>query len=63
MRLLQYRVEYRREVAGRRIDDLQDLGCRGLLLQCLARLGQEPCIFHRDNRLRREALEEQDFFF
>ncbi len=30
MRLLQYRVEHRSEVAGRRIDDLQYLGGRGL---------------------------------
>src|SRR6516225_11129814 len=35
-------VEYRSEVAGRGIDDLQYLGGRGLLLQCLARLGQQP---------------------
>jgi hypothetical protein len=28
-----------------------------LLLQCLARLGQKPRIFHCDYRLRREAFE------
>src|SRR6516165_11223418 len=39
--LFDHRVEYWREVAGRGIDDLQYLGSRGLLLQCLARLGQE----------------------
>ena len=31
MRLLENRLEYRREVARRRIDDLQHLGGRGLL--------------------------------
>ena len=40
--LIQYRIEYRREVTGRGVDDLQYLGGRSLLLQCLARLGQEP---------------------
>ena len=36
VRLFQDRVEYRREIAGRGIDDLQHLGGRGLLLQGLA---------------------------
>ena len=35
----QDRVEHRREVAGRGIDDLQHLGSRGLLLQRLVTLG------------------------
>ena len=39
VRLFQYRVEHRREVAGRGIDDLQHLGGRGLLLQRLVALG------------------------
>ena len=56
-RLFEHRVEYRREVAGRRIDDLQHFGGRGLLLQCLARLGQEARILHCDDRLRREVLQ------
>src|SRR5207248_180675 len=34
-RLVDHRLEYRREVAGRRIDDLQYLGGRGLLFQRL----------------------------
>src|SRR6516162_6377123 len=38
MRLLQDHLEDRREVAGRGIDDLQDLSGRGLLIQCLARI-------------------------
>src|SRR6516164_7705542 len=59
-RSLEHRVEDRGEVAGRGIDDLQYLGSRGLLLQRLARLGQEPGILHRDDRLRREVLEKDD---
>ena len=62
MRLFEHRVEHRREIAGRGIDDLQYLGGRGLLLQCLARLGQEPRVLHRDDRLRREILEQRDLF-
>src|SRR5215472_5891554 len=61
MRLLQNRVEYRREIAGRGIDDLQHLGGRGLLLQRLARLGDEPRILCGDDRLRREILQQHDF--
>ena len=60
MRLLQHRVEHRREVAGRAIDDLQYLGGRGLLLQRLARLGDQPRILHRDHRLRGEILQQRD---
>src|SRR3954462_6806773 len=37
-RLVEHRVEHRREVAWRRIDDLQHLGGRGLLVERLARL-------------------------
>jgi len=39
MSLLQYRVEHRREVARRGVDDLQDLGGRGFPLQRLVTLG------------------------
>ena len=60
VRLLQYRVEHRREVAGRGVDDLQHLGGRGLLLQRLARLGHQPRVLHRDDRLRREILQQRD---
>ena len=38
LRLLQYRVEDRREITRRGIDHLQDLGGRRLLLQRFARL-------------------------
>ena len=37
--LFEHCIEHRREVAGRAVDDLQDLGGRSLLRQCLARLG------------------------
>ena len=56
----QHRIEDRSEVSGRGIDDLQDLGGRGLLLQGLARLSQEPRVLHRDHRLRRKVLQERD---
>jgi len=60
VRLLQYRVEHRGKIAWRRIDDLQYFGGRGLLLQCLARFGQQPRILHRDHRLRRKVLQQRD---
>jgi hypothetical protein len=60
---LDHRVEDRGEVAGRRIDDLQYLGGRGLLFQGLARLGQQPRILHRDDCLRREVLQQRDLLF
>src|SRR5262249_10892800 len=63
MRLLQDCRIHRIEVPGRRIDNLQDLGSRGLLLQRLARLGNEPRILHRDHRLRREILQQYDLLF
>ena len=60
MRFLQYRIEHRCEVAGRAVDDLQYLGGRGLLLQRLARLGNQPRVLHRDHRLRSEILQQRD---
>jgi hypothetical protein len=59
-RLFDDRVEYRYEVPGRRIDDLQYLSSRGLLFQSLAGLGQQPRVLHRDDRLRREILQQRD---
>src|SRR6516164_8235113 len=56
----QYRIEDRGEIARRGIDDLQDLGSSGLLLQSLARLGQEPRVLHRDDRLRGKILQQRD---
>src|SRR5262249_22185972 len=60
VRLLQDRVEHWREVAGRRVDDLQHLGGRGLLLQSLARLSYEPRVLHCNYRLRGEVLQQRD---
>src|SRR3954449_4626136 len=59
-RSFQHRLEYRGEVTGRRIDNLQYLGSCGLLLQGLTRLGDQPRILHRDDRLRREILDQRD---
>src|SRR5437762_8045977 len=59
---LQHCVEDRLEVTGRRIDDLQHLGGGGLLFECLSGLDNEPCVLHRDDRLRREVLEQRDLF-
>ena len=61
--LLQHRVEHRREVARRGIDDLQYLGSRSLLVQRLARLGQEPRILHRDDRLVGKGAHQLDLPF
>ena len=36
------------------------LGGRGLLLQGLARLVNQPRVLHRDDRLRREVLQQRD---
>ena len=60
MRLFEHRVEHRRQIAGRGVDDLQYLGGRGLLLQRLALLGDQPRILHRDHRLRGEVLQQGD---
>src|SRR5258708_34970335 len=61
--LLQHRVEHRSEVAGRAVDDLQYLGGRGLLIQGLAGLGDQPRVLHRDHRLRGEVLQQRDLLF
>ena len=39
-RFFQHRIEHGREIAGRRIDDLQDLGHRGFAGQCFVTLGR-----------------------
>src|SRR5215471_19200668 len=57
MCLLEHRLKHWSEVAGRRIDDLQYLGRRGLPLQCLARFRWETRILHRDHRLCCEMLQ------
>src|SRR6516162_1824532 len=49
--LFEYRVEYRAEVTRRGVDDLQHLSDGCLLLQGLARLGNEARVLDRDDRL------------
>jgi hypothetical protein len=61
-RLVEHRVEYRRELARRGIDHLQHFGGCRLLLQGLARLGNEPSVFDRDHCLRGEVLQQRDLF-
>src|SRR6266849_5186741 len=58
--LFEHRVEDRREVAGRRVDDPQDLGGCGLLVESLARLGDQPRVLDRDDGLGREILHQRD---
>src|SRR5215472_2994741 len=60
VRLVQDRVKHRRQIARRRIDDLQDLSGRGLLLQRLARLAEQSDVLDRNNRLVGEGLEQVD---
>ena len=60
MRLLQHRVEHRRQIAGRGVDDLQHFGGRGLLFQRLALLGHQPRVLHRDHRLGGEVFQQSD---
>src|SRR5215831_8864473 len=58
--LIEHSVENRREVAGRGVDDLQYLRGRGLLLQSLARLGQQPRILYCYDCLRGEIFEQRN---
>ena len=51
MRFLQDRVEHRYKIAARTVDDLQDLGHRGLLGQRLAQLVEEPPVLNPQDRL------------
>src|SRR5207244_4092981 len=61
--LLQYCIEDGCYLTRRAVDNLQYLGGCGLLLQGLARLGDQPCVLNRDHRLCREIFDERDFFF
>ena len=45
---------------GEELMTCKHLGGRGLLLQGLARLGDQPRVLHRDDRLRREVLQQRD---
>src|SRR5215470_19131128 len=59
-RFIEHHLEYRREIAGRGIDDPQYLGGGGLLLQCLSGFSDEPRILHCNDCLRREILKQCD---
>src|SRR6516225_8406131 len=61
--LCEHLIEHRREVTRRGIDDLQNLGGGGLLLQGFACLSNEPRILHRNDRLASEVLQKGDLFF
>src|SRR5215813_1704505 len=58
----EHRVEHRREVTRRGVDDLQYLSGRRLLIERLAGLVNQPRVLHRDDRLRREALHQCNLF-
>ena len=49
-----------RQFAGRCVDHLQHFGGRGLLLQRLPLLGDQPRVLHRDHRLGGEVLQQGD---
>src|SRR5215469_14901727 len=59
----QYRVEDGCKLTGRAVDNLQYLGGRGLLLQCLARFGQEPGVLDSDRGLAGEARNQRQLLF
>src|SRR3984957_21026525 len=59
-RLFDHRREYRCEIARRRIDDLEDLGGRGLPFERLAGFRDEPRVLDRDYRLCAEILQQGD---
>ena len=59
-RLFQHRIEHRRQIAGRGVDDLQHLGGRGLLFQRLALFGHQPRVLDRDHRLIGEGADKFD---
>jgi len=58
-RPFQHPFKHRRQVTGRGVDDGKHFGGCGLLLQRLARLGQQPRVVHRDDRLRGEVLQHR----
>src|SRR5215469_14439458 len=58
----EYCVENRSEISWRRVDNLQYLGGRRLLLQCLTGFADEASIFHCDYRLRREIFNKGNLF-
>ena len=69
MGLFQDCVENRHEVPWRRIDDLKHVAGRGLVFErflevvrALAQFAKQPRVFHRDDRLRGEILQERYLF-
>src|SRR5215467_5373446 len=62
-RLFQDRVVHWREIARRRIDDLQHLGGRGLTLERFAGLGQKSRVLDGYDRLVGEGAHELDLPF
>jgi hypothetical protein len=56
-RVLQHRVEYRLQLAGRTADDLQDLRCGRLPLERFAQLVEQPRVVDGDDGLRGEILD------
>ena len=60
VRFLQNYIKYGREIAGRGVDDLQHLSGRGLLLQRLACLGNQPGVFDRDDSQVGEGRDQLD---
>src|ERR1700693_227790 len=57
---LNHNVEHWPEITRVRVDDAEHLRRRGLLLQRLARLGNEPRVLHGDDRLSGEVLKERN---
>jgi len=58
--LFKHRIEHRDKITGRGVDDAQYLGGRGLLLQRLARFGDQPCVLDRDHGLIGEGADQFD---
>src|SRR6516164_7312235 len=62
-RLIEDRIEYRRKITGRGVDNLEHLGGRGLLFQGFAGLVDEPRILHRYDGFGGETFKQRDLFF
>src|SRR5215831_3478905 len=55
--VLKHGLEYGLQLARRRTDDAEDVRSRGLLLQRLAQLVEQPGILYGDDRLVSEGLD------
>src|SRR5262249_13150895 len=58
-----HRIKDGAQITERTIDHAQHLRRCSLLLQRLARLGDQPCVFHRDHRLIGERSDQFDLAF